>query len=79
MEKVMEEKLKSNYQSTLESIKSSTEKSSHKKSPILIINRKKRNSIRVSFVYTSYLLIKSQTKLVNSLGSSIVNPSINLA
>ena len=35
--------------------------------------------IKAVFLFTSYLLIKSQTKLVNSVGFSIVKPSINLA
>ena len=51
MEKTMEEKLKSNYQSTLESIKSSTEKSSHKKSPILVAVSKKRPVEAIQVIY----------------------------
>ena len=51
MEKAMEEKLKSNYQSTLESIKSSTEKSSHKKSPILVAVSKKRPVEAIQVIY----------------------------
>ena len=51
MEKTMEEKLKSNYQSTLESIKSSTEKSSHKKSPILVAVSKKRSVEAIQVIY----------------------------
>ncbi len=47
----MEEKLKSNYQSTLESIKSSTEKSSHKKSPILVAVSKKRPVEAIQVIY----------------------------
>jgi pyridoxal phosphate enzyme (YggS family) len=51
MEKAMEEKLKSNYQSTLESIKSSTEKSSHNKSPILVAVSKKRPVEAIQVIY----------------------------
>ena len=51
MEKSTEEKLKSNYNSTIESINSSTEKSSHKKKPILVAVSKKRSVESIQVIY----------------------------
>ena len=51
MEKAKEEKLKSNYTSTLESIKSSSEKSPNKKVPILIAVSKKRSVESIQVIY----------------------------
>ena len=51
MEKAKEEKLKSNYTSTLESIKSSSEKSPNKKIPILIAVSKKRSVESIQVIY----------------------------
>ena len=51
MEKAKEEKLKSNYTSTLESIKSSSEKSPNKKVPILIVVSKKRSVESIQVIY----------------------------
>lgn len=51
MEKSKEEKLKSNYNSTMESIKSSSAKSSHKKTPILIAVSKKRPVESIQVIY----------------------------
>ena len=51
MEKSKEEKLKSNYNSTIESIKSSSAKSSHKKTPILIAVSKKRPVESIQVIY----------------------------
>ena len=51
MEKAKEEKLKSNYTSTLESIKSSSEKSPNKKVPILIAVSKKRSVQSIQVIY----------------------------
>ena len=51
MEKAKEEKLKSNYTSTLESIKSSSEKSLNKKVPILIAVSKKRSVESIQVIY----------------------------
>ena len=51
MEKTKEEKLKSNYNSTIESIKSSSAKSSHKKTPILIAVSKKRPVESIQVIY----------------------------
>ena len=51
MEKTKEEKLKSNYNSTMESIKSSSAKSSHKKTPILIAVSKKRPVESIQVIY----------------------------
>jgi len=51
MEKAKEEKLKSNYTSTLESIKSSSEISPNKKVPILIAVSKKRSVESIQVIY----------------------------
>ena len=51
MEKSKEEKLKSNYLSTIESIKSSSEKTSTKKTPILVKKRKKRSVESIQVIY----------------------------
>ena len=51
MEKSTEEKLKSNYSITIESINSSTEKSSHKKKPILVAVSKKRPVESIQVIY----------------------------
>ena len=51
MEKAKEEKLKSNYTSTLESIKSSSDKSPNKKVPILIAVSKKRSVESIQVIY----------------------------
>ena len=51
MEKSKEEKLKSNYLSTIESIKSSSEKSPTKKTPILIAVSKKRPVESIQVIY----------------------------
>ena len=51
MEKTKEEKLISNYNTTLESIKSSSDKSSHKKIPILIAVSKKRPVESIQVIY----------------------------
>ena len=51
MEKAKEEKLKSNYTSTLQSIKSSSEKSPNKKVPILIAVSKKRSVESIQVIY----------------------------
>ena len=51
MEKAKEEKLKSNYTSTLERIKSSSEKSPNKKVPILIAVSKKRSVESIQVIY----------------------------
>ena len=51
MEKSMEEKLKSNYNSTIENIKKSTEKTSTKKTPILVAVSKKRSVESIQVIY----------------------------
>ena len=51
MEKSIEEKLKSNYNLTLENIKKSVEKTSSKKSPILIAVSKKRSVESIQVIY----------------------------
>ena len=51
MEKSKEEKLKSNYFSTLESIKSSSEKTPNKKIPILVAVSKKRSVESIQVIY----------------------------
>ena len=51
MEKSTEEKLKSNYTKTIESINSSTEKSFHKKKPILVAVSKKRPVESIQVIY----------------------------
>ena len=51
MEKSKEEKLKSNYLSTIESIKSSSEKTSTKKTPILVAVSKKRPVESIQVIY----------------------------
>ena len=51
MEKSMEEKLKSNYNSTIENIKKSTEKTSTKKIPILVAVSKKRSVESIQVIY----------------------------
>ena len=51
MEKSKEEKLKSNYLSTIESIKSSSEKTSTKKTPILVAVSKKRSVESIQVIY----------------------------
>jgi len=51
MDSTKEEKLKSNYNSTLESIKTSSEKSPNKKTPILIAVSKKRPVESIQVIY----------------------------
>ena len=51
MENSIEEKLKSNYNLTLENIKKSVEKTSSKKSPILIAVSKKRSVESIQVIY----------------------------
>ena len=51
MEKSTEEKLKSNYNKTIESINSSTEKSFHKKKTILVAVSKKRPVESIQVIY----------------------------
>ena len=51
MEKSKEEKLKSNYLSTIESIKSSSEKTPNKKIPILVAVSKKRPVESIQVIY----------------------------
>ena len=51
MEKSKEEKLKSNYLSTIESIKTSSEKSPNKKTPILVAVSKKRPVESIQVIY----------------------------
>ena len=51
MEKSVEEKLKSNYNTTLENIKKSVEKTSSKKNPILIAVSKKRSVESIQVIY----------------------------
>ena len=51
MDSTKEEKLKSNYNKTLESIKSSSEKSPNKKAPILIAVSKKRPVESIQVIY----------------------------
>ena len=51
MEKSIEEKLKTNYNLTLENIKKSVEKTSSKKSPILIAVSKKRSVESIQVIY----------------------------
>ena len=51
MEKSKEEKLKSNYLSTIESIKTSSEKSPNKKTPILVAVSKKRSVESIQVIY----------------------------
>ena len=51
MEKSKEEKLKSNYNTTLENIKSSVDKSQKKKNPILIAVSKKRPVEAIQVIY----------------------------
>ena len=51
MEKSKEEKLKSNYNSTIESIKSSVDKSPNKKTPILIAVSKNRPVESIQVIY----------------------------